>query len=225
MAKMVVFRALWREVAPLAPRPNLPPKADGRQLLLKPRSGGLSWSSKLGCPGKCCQHVWDTSGSTCWHRFHAWTLLRVWSELHRRLLRVLGRQGRINLDCTVIDSASVRVLKGGVHTGPNRAYRPKPYESREKLDMLDVIPPCSGATDRPRNRLKRFQGDGAYGIKAIIAAVVQRRVHSLLALFGKTRTTRGSELGRTRYVIEQSQSWMSKSRRLKLYYERFGEHF
>lgn len=53
------------------------------------------------------------SGSTCWRRFHAWTQLGVWPELHRRLLRVLGRRGRINLDRAVIDSASVRALKGG----------------------------------------------------------------------------------------------------------------
>ncbi len=52
------------------------------------------------------------SGSTCWRRFHAWTQLGVWPELHRRLLRVLGRRGRINLERAVIDSASVRALKG-----------------------------------------------------------------------------------------------------------------
>jgi transposase len=53
------------------------------------------------------------SGSTCWRRFHAWTQLGVWPERHRRLLRVLGRHGRINLERAVIDSASVRARKGG----------------------------------------------------------------------------------------------------------------
>jgi transposase len=53
------------------------------------------------------------SGSTCWRRFHAWTQLGVWPQLHQRLLRVLGRKGRINLERAVIDSASVRALKGG----------------------------------------------------------------------------------------------------------------
>ena len=43
------------------------------------------------------------------------------------------------------------------------------------LAMLDAIPPCSGRHGRPRRRPGVFQGDGAYGIKAIIAAVVQRR--------------------------------------------------
>jgi transposase len=93
------------------------------------------------------------------------------------------------------------------------------------LDMLDAIPACSGAKGRPRHRPKRFQGDGAYGMKAIIAAVVQRRVRSLLAPYGKARTRHGTGLGKTRYVVERSLSWMSNFRRLKLCYERFGEHF
>jgi transposase len=53
------------------------------------------------------------SGRTCWRRFRAWTQSGVWPELHRRLLRVLGRRGKINLGRAVIDSASMRALKGG----------------------------------------------------------------------------------------------------------------
>jgi transposase len=93
------------------------------------------------------------------------------------------------------------------------------------LEMLDAIPPCAGERGRPRRRPEAFQGDGAYGIKAIIAAVVQRRVRSLLAPYGRSRTAHGSGLGKTRYVVERSLSWMSNFRRLKLCYERTGEHF
>lgn len=107
-----------------------------------------------------------------------------------------------------------------VRTGP--ANQP---DAELALEMLDAIPPCGGAKGRPRSRPKAFQGDGAYGIKAIIAAVVRRRVRSLLALYGKARTEHGSGLGKTRYVVERSLSWMSNFRRLKLCYERFGEHF
>lgn len=107
-----------------------------------------------------------------------------------------------------------------VRTGP--ANQP---DAELALEMLDAIPPCGGRNGRPRHRPKVFQGDGAYGIKAIVAAVVQRRVRSLLAPYGKARTKHGSGLGKTRYVVERSLSWMSNFRRLKLCYERFGEHF
>ena len=107
-----------------------------------------------------------------------------------------------------------------VRTGP--ANQP---DAKLALEMLDAIPPCGGQRGRPRRRPKAFQGDGAYGIRAIITEVVRRRVHSLLAPYGKARTTHGSGLGKTRYVVERSLSWMSNFRRLKLCYERFGEHF
>jgi hypothetical protein len=107
-----------------------------------------------------------------------------------------------------------------VRTGP--ANQP---DAKMALEMLDAIPPCDGVKGRPRRRPGVFQGDGAYGIKAVIEAVVRRRVQSLLAPYGKARTEHGSGLGKTRYVVERSLSWMSNFRRLKLCYERFGEHF
>jgi hypothetical protein len=63
-----------------------------------------------------------------------------------------------------------------VRTGP--ANQP---DAELALERLDAIPPCDGQKGRPRRRPQLFQGDGAYGIKAIVAAVVQRRVRSLLA--------------------------------------------
>jgi hypothetical protein len=105
-------------------------------------------------------------------------------------------------------------------TGP--ANQP---DARMALGRLDAIPPCGGARGRPRRRPKAFQGDGADGIKAVIAAAVRRRVPSLLAPDGQARTEHGSGLGKTRSVVERSLSWMSNSRRLKRCDERFGEHF
>jgi hypothetical protein len=106
-----------------------------------------------------------------------------------------------------------------VRTGP--ANQP---DAELALEMLDAIPPCGGERGRPRRR-KAFQGDGAYGIKAVVAAVVQRRVRSQLAPYGRARKGHGSGLGKTRYVVERALSWMGNFRRLKLCYERFGEHF
>lgn len=67
------------------------------------------------------------SGSTCWRRFRDWTKLGVWPQLHQHLLRALGRHGKINLERAVIDSASMRALKGG--PTPARIPRIEPKEA------------------------------------------------------------------------------------------------
>ena len=60
--------------------------------------------------------LWHVSGSSCWRRFDEWTDAGVWPELHRRLLNRLGTAGGVNLDRVVVDSQSVRAVKGGAPT-------------------------------------------------------------------------------------------------------------
>lgn len=107
-----------------------------------------------------------------------------------------------------------------VRTGP--ANQP---DAELALEMLEAIPPCAGARGRPRRRPTKFQGDGAYGIQEIVRQVVDRRIESLLAPYGRSRKEHGSGLGQTRYVVERTLSWVGNFRRLKFCYERFGEHF
>ena len=114
MAKMLVSKALWREIAPLLPGPKPSPKGGRPPVADRACLGGIILVLKTGMAWQSLPtRLGYGSGSTCWRRFHAWTQLGVWPELHRRLLRVLGRRGGINLDRAVIDSASVRALKGG----------------------------------------------------------------------------------------------------------------
>lgn len=76
--------------------------------------GGIIFVLKTGMPRQMLPtRLGYGSGSTCGRRFRAWTQLGVWPELHRRLSRVLGRRGKLNLERAVIDGASVRALKGG----------------------------------------------------------------------------------------------------------------
>src|SRR5512147_806267 len=114
MAKQRVSRALWKAIAPL--RPEHTPSPQGGRPPVPNRAGleGIIFVLKSGIPWQMLPtELGYGSGSTCWRRFRAWTQSGVWPELHRRLWRVLGRRGRIDLERAVIDSASVRALKGG----------------------------------------------------------------------------------------------------------------
>jgi hypothetical protein len=90
------------------------------------------------------------------------------------------------------------------------------------LAMLDAMPAVRMPRGRPRRKPGRLVGDRGYGFKATIAEVVQRRIGPLLARRGSGH---GSGMGRVRYVIERTLSWIGNYRRIKLCYERTGAHW
>jgi transposase len=117
--KRRVSEALWKAMAPLLPEWKPSPKGGRPPVSDRACLEGIIFVLKTGMPWQMLPtRLGYGSGSTCWRRFHAGTQLGVWPELHRRLLRVLGRRGRLNFERAVIDSASVRALKGGRTPGP-----------------------------------------------------------------------------------------------------------
>ena len=119
MAKKRVSESLWRAIAPLLPESKPSPKGGRPPVPNRACLEGIIFVLKSGMPWQMLPtRLGYGSGSTCWRRFRDWTRLGVWPELHRRLLRVLGRRGRIGLERAVIDSASVRALKGGRTPAP-----------------------------------------------------------------------------------------------------------
>lgn len=114
MAKKHVTKALWNTISPLLPEHKPSPKGGRPPVSDRVCLEGIIFVLKTGMPWQMLPtRLGYGSGSTCWRRFRDWTRLGVWPDLHRRLLRVLGRRGRTNLERAVIDSASVRALKGG----------------------------------------------------------------------------------------------------------------
>src|SRR5271157_1953285 len=114
MAKKRVSETLWKAIGPFLPEPKPSPKGGRPRVPNRACLEGIIFVLKTGMPWQMLPtRLGYGSGSTCWRRFHAWTQLGVWPELHRRLLRILGRHGQLNLERAVIDSASVRALKGG----------------------------------------------------------------------------------------------------------------
>ena len=66
-----------------------------------------------GIPWKLLPEEFGVSSTTAWRRFQEWSAAGVWDELHRKLLRQLGERGDLDTSRAIIDSASVRALKGG----------------------------------------------------------------------------------------------------------------
>src|SRR3954454_3398212 len=130
MAKKRVTERLWRAIEPLLPRHEPSPKGGRPPVSERACLEGIIFVLKTGMPWPMLPtELGSGSGSTCGRRFRDRTRTGVWPELHRRLLRVLGRRGRINLERAVIDSASVRALKGGRTPGRTRPIAAKPAVS------------------------------------------------------------------------------------------------
>lgn len=89
--------------------------------------------------------------------------------------------------------------------------------------LLEARPAVQGPRGRPRRNPGSIIGDRAYGTKEMIAHVEGLGIESLLAQ--RADDTHGSGLGVLRYVIERTLACFSHFRRLRLCYERWGEHF
>jgi len=116
MSERLIDDALWRRIEPLLPkpprrrwktmgRPRIPDRAALTGILFVLRSG-IPWQmlpTEMGCG----------SGSTCWRRLVRWQRAGVWRRLHTVLLAELRQRGQLDLTRALVDSASVRALRGG----------------------------------------------------------------------------------------------------------------
>ncbi len=86
------------------------------------------------------------------------------------------------------------------------------------------MPPIAGRRGRRRTKPQASQGDAGYGSADLVTLVKWLGIKPILAPLGKAQP-HGSGLGKTRYVVERTLSWFGNFRRLRLCYERRGEHF
>lgn len=131
--------------------------------------------------------------------------------------------------------------RGGEKTGPNPTDRRKPGskhhllveakglplvatitganrpDGEQQIPMIDAIPPLAGKVGRPRRKPDCVQGDRAYHSRARVAALRERGIAPVLA---KRGAPHGSGLGKTRWPVERTLSWLHQFRRLRIRYDR-----
>jgi transposase len=90
------------------------------------------------------------------------------------------------------------------------------------LPLLDSIPAVSGRRGRPPRRPDKLHADKAYDHKRLRAEVRRRGITVRIA---RKDVESSQRLGRHRWVIERSMSWLMRYRRLVRRYERTAAHF
>lgn len=84
--------------------------------------------------------------------------------------------------------------------------------------MVQAIPPIRGRRGRPRRRPERLVGDKAYDSDPLRLTLKRMGIQAELP---KRRTQ--DRLGRYRWVVERTLSWLNQFRRLRIRYERRPE--
>lgn len=246
MSKPLVSDELWAIIAPLLPPERAKPKG-GRPRRISDRAAltGILFVLKSGIPWEMLpQELGCGSGMTCWRRLHNWQRVGVWKRLHHRLLQRLSDAGRIHWERASLDSASVPAPGGGEQTGKDPTNRGKlgtkrhivvdrqgtplavsisgsnVHDSRILEEAVDAIPPLrlpGTRRGRPRKRPVKLHADKGYDFPRCRQALRRRGIVPRIARRGIESSER---LGRYRWVVERTLSWLNRFRRLKVRYER-----
>jgi transposase len=242
MARQFVSDELWERIRPLlpphrspGPRGGRPPVAD--RLALE----GILFILRTGLPWAWLPPQFGCSGMTCWRRLRDWNLAGVWDQLHRLLLAELREADRLDWSRAVVDSSSIRALRGGPKTGPNPTDRSRlgskhhlvvdgqgvPLAVRlsganqpdvmEILPLVASIPPVAGKPGRPQEHPRALYADRAYDSRAVKSVLRWLGIRPQIAA---RRTAHGSGLGTVRWVVERTFSWLHNFHRLRIRWER-----
>ncbi len=90
-------------------------------------------------------------------------------------------------------------------------------DASELLNLVEAIPPVRGKPGAPRRRPERVLGDRGYHANLALEELHARGIETQIA---HQHTGHGSGLGRQRWVVERTISWLHQHRRLRLRYER-----
>ncbi|CAL9641095.1 IS5 family transposase ISBugl2 [Streptomyces sp. enrichment culture] len=121
----------------------------------------------------------------------------MWDRLHEALLVELLRADLLDMDDCAINGSHVRALK------------------RALIPLLDAIPRIRGRRGRPRHKPKRLYADRGY---------VRRRrrllwARGIVSKIARRGAPHGSGLGKTRWVVERTFTWLHQFKRLRIRYE------
>ena len=244
MAKPLLPQALWERIEPLLPKPKprrfrypgRQPIEDRKALtgILFVLKTGIDWEDlpmEMGCG----------CGMTCWRRLRDWHEAGVWTRLHEVLLAELNGADQIDWSRAAVDSRSLRAVGGGEKTGPSPVDRRKKGSKHHVIvdgggtplaatvtaanvpdvkqlePLVDAIPPVRGKPGRPRRRPREVFADRAYDSQPHRRRLRGRGIRPRIARRG---TPHGSGLGKFRWVVERTLSWLPRKRKLRVRTER-----
>lgn len=180
-------------------------------------------------------------GETARTRLQEWERAGIWQRLHHLLLTVLNQEKVLHLETAIIDTTQVRAFGGGEATGPSPVDRRKkgtkftllvdrdgvplvlhavPANRSDQLEIVPTVaefPAVGGQPGRPRTHPDELYADAGFDCEAT------RNILRWLGIEPHIRHRlgdHGSHLGRVRWVVERTISWIKGLRRMRVRYDR-----
>jgi transposase len=188
-------------------------------------------------------HEFGCSGRTAQRRLRAWEELGIWDRLHADLLRLLREADKLDPDLVVVDSVYVRAFGGGEKTGPSPvdrrksgtkhtlmvsrsgvplAIRTAPANASDHTQIIPIVlefPRVGGKPGRPKELPDELYADRGYDSDATRWILRWLGIEPRIARRGEAH---GSGLGKVRWVVERTISWLKGLRRMRVRYDRLG---
>jgi transposase len=242
MAKNRMPEEFYDLVAPLLPPEQPPGRQGGRpriahaivlRVIWYVLASGERWKEvplELGC-----------CGETARRRLQAWELAGIWDQVHQLILSFMNAEGLLHPEIAIIDTAQVRAFGGGDETGPSPVDRRKKgtkftlVVDRDGVPLVlsaapanrsdhavivpavNDIPTVGGKPGRPVQHPHELYADAGFDSQA---------TRDILRWLGiephirRSREPHGSHLGRVRWVVERTISWIKGLRRMRVRYDR-----
>ena len=167
----------------------------------------------------------------------------MWDTIHRTFLTLLRRKNKLDMHTAIIDSTQVRAFGGGELTGPSPVDRRKTgtkytllvdrhgvplviqtasantSDHRQILSTTVAFPQVGGKPGRPKTHPDRLYADAGYDSDATRCIL---RFLGIEPHIRRKNSPHGSHLGKIRWVVERTISWVKGLRRMRIRYDRLG---
>ena len=223
---------------PVGPKGGRPPISNRTVLnvLWYVLASGCRWEDvppEMGC-----------SGRTAHRRLQQWEHLGIWDHRHADLLRLLRQTDRLDPDVIIIDSVYTRAFGGGEQTGPSpvdhrkkgskhvllvdrhgvplaiRVAAANDSDHTQLLPLVMDFPKVGGKPGRPKELPDELYADRGFDSDPARWLLAWLGIDPYLA---RRRQAHGSGLGRVRWVVERTISWLKGLRRMRVRYDRLVE--
>jgi transposase len=196
-----------------------------------------------GCRWEDIPQEMGCSGRTAHRRLQAWEELGIWDRLQADLLRLLRQQDKLDPEVVIVDGVLVRAFGGGENTGPSPVDRRKKgtkhtllvdpngvplairttganaSDQKQIIPLILEYPHVGGKPGRPKALPDALVADAGYDNEATRWLL---RWLGIEPFIRKKNGAHGSGLGKIRWVVERTISWLKGLRRMRIRYDRLG---